>query len=74
MAIEEYTRLHVELARDPANRRAIVQRHGLDEPRLLRLDAYGGPRIKADVGLRAIRDSTYAAHRARLGHPEGPPR
>lgn len=74
MAIEEYTRLHVELARDPANRRAIVQRHGLDEPRLLRLDAYWGPRIKADAGLRAIWDSTYAAHRARLGHPEGPPR
>ncbi len=74
MAIEEYTRLHVELARDPANRRAIVQRHGLDEPRLLRLDAYWGPRIKADAGLRAIWDSTYAAHRARLGRPEGPPR
>jgi hypothetical protein len=74
MALEEYTRLHVELARDPANRRAIVQRHGLDEPRLLRLDAYWGPRIKADAGLRAIWDSAYAAHRARLGRPEGPPR
>ena len=74
MALEEYTRLHVELARDPANRRAIVQRYGLDEPRLLRLDAYWGPRIKADAGLRAIWDGTYAAHRARLGSPERPPR
>lgn len=71
MALEDYTRLHVELARDPANRRAIVQRHGLDEARLARLDAHWGPRIKADAGLRAIWDSTYAAHRARLG---GPPR
>jgi hypothetical protein len=74
MALEDYTRLHVELARDPANRRAIVQRHGLDEARLARLDAHWGPRIKADAGLRAIWDSTYAAHRARLGRPDGPPR
>ena len=74
MSLEGYTRLHVELARDPANRPAIIQRHGLDEPRLLRLDAYWGPRIKADAGLRAIWDSTYAAHRARLGGPDGPPR
>lgn len=69
MALEDYTRVHVELAWDPTNRRAVVQRHGLDEARLLRLDAYWGPRIKADAGLRAIWDSTYAAHRARIGGP-----
>jgi hypothetical protein len=74
MALEQYARLHVEIARDPKSRREIVQRYGIDEQRLSRLDAYWGPRIVADARLRAVWDSTYAAHRARLGRPEGPPR
>ena len=74
MSLEEYTRLHVELALAPANRREIVQRYGIDEPKLSRLDAYWGPRIKTDAAMRAVWDSIYAAHRARLARNEGPPR
>lgn len=70
LPLEQYARLHVELALAPASQPQVLQRHGLDERRLAALDAHWGPRIKADAGLRAIWDSTYSAHRARVAGPQ----